>query len=119
MRRIYLDKLRIQANIGILEHELLSKQPLLVSLTVDLPDAPILPAADEIIHVFDYRKLRDIALEETSQGHVNLLETLAGRIANRIIELKAVHQVIVRVDKPNIFPDCDGVGVEVTRVKRP
>ncbi|MBU6439477.1 MAG: dihydroneopterin aldolase [Betaproteobacteria bacterium] len=115
MRTLYLERLRVQASVGILEHELRSRQQLLVSIAAELPDAPSLPAADDVAHVLDYRLLRSIALEEVGHGHVNMLETLAGRIAQRVLGLEGVRRVRVRVDKPNIFPDCDGVGIEVAQ----
>ncbi len=113
MRRIFLDRLRVQASVGILEHELLSKQPLLISLSVELPRAATLPQADTVAQVLDYRQLREVALQEAQAGHTNMLETLAGRIAQRLLALPGVALARVRVVKPNIFPDCDGVAVEV------
>jgi dihydroneopterin aldolase len=114
MRRIRIDSLRVQASVGILEHELRSRQQLLITIELEQPDAPALPAADDVRHVLDYRQLRDIAKAESEGEHVNMLETLAGRIATRLRSLHGVGTVRVRVVKPNIFPDCDGVAVEVT-----
>ncbi len=119
MRIIHLERLRVQASVGILEHELRSRQLLLVSIVAELPQAPPLPPADDVSHVLDYGLLRGIALEEVGRGHVNMLETLAGRIAQRALALDGVERVRVRVDKPNIFPDCDGVGIEVTQRRVP
>ena len=113
MRTLLLDKLRVMASVGILEHELQSKQPLLISIELQLPQAPALPAADDVMHVLDYRLLREIAKEEAESQHINMLETLAGRIAARLTALRGAASVRVRVTKPNIFPDCDGVSVEV------
>ncbi|MGY8905422.1 MAG: dihydroneopterin aldolase [Burkholderiales bacterium] len=113
MKKIYLDRLRLQASVGILEHELASKQPLEVSIEVVLFDGSIVPARDAVSDVFDYRNLRDAALTEANQGHVNMLETLAGRIVRRLLAHKPVQSVRVRVDKPSIFIDCDSVAVEV------
>jgi 7,8-dihydroneopterin aldolase/epimerase/oxygenase len=113
MRKVLLNQLRVQASVGILEHELRSKQQLLISLTVELPQAAIVPQDDDVRHVLDYRHLRDIAMEEAAREHVNMLETLAGRIAERLLTLPGVRAAQVRVVKPNIFPDCDGVAVEV------
>jgi 7,8-dihydroneopterin aldolase/epimerase/oxygenase len=116
MRTLLLDKLRVMASVGILEHELASRQPLLISIELQLPQAPALPAADDVMHVLDYRLLREIAKEEAEGAHINMLETLAGRIAARLSALRGsggAATVRVRVTKPNIFPDCDGVSVEV------
>ncbi len=113
MRKLFVDRLRVQASVGILDYELLSKQQLLISLAVEMPHAPTLPGADTVQHVLDYRQLREAAHEEAQSGHINMLETLAGRIAQRLLALPGVALARVRVVKPNVFPDCDGVAVEV------
>ena len=113
MRTIRIEALRVMASVGILEHELRSRQQLLITMEIAQPDAPALPPADDVHHVLDYRQLRAIAKAESEAGHVNMLETLAGRIAARLAALQGVAQARVRVVKPNIFPDCDGVAVEV------
>ena len=113
MRKLFIDRLRVQASVGILDHELLSRQALLISVGIEMPQASTLPEADSVQHVLDYRQLRDVAQQEAQAGHINMLETLAGRIAQRLLALPGVGRVRVRVVKPNIFPDCDGVAVEV------
>ena len=112
-RRLTIERLRVQASVGILEHELATKQPLLVTVVVELREKDLLPAADDVEHVLDYRVLRDAVLHETQAGHINMLETLAGRIAQRLVLRRGVSRTQVRIVKPNIFPDCDGVAVEV------
>ena len=114
MRRIFLDRLRLQASVGILEHELQARQALLISIEVMLKAGATVPPADTVANVFDYRHLREAALAEAQAGHVNMLETLAGRIVQRLLDHDAVHSARVRVDKPSIFTDCDSVAVEVT-----
>lgn len=118
MRTISVDSLKVLASIGILEHELSSKQPLLISMSVDMASAPVLPSCDEVTQVLDYRRLRDIGIREAQSSHINMLETLAGRIATSLLALPGVDSSRVRVAKPNVFPDCDGVAVEV-RAHRP
>lgn len=114
MRTLCIDRLRVQASVGILDHELRSRQQLLITIELQLPQAPVLPAGDDVHHVLDYAQLRDIAKQEAEGAHVNMLETLAGRIAVRLLALRGAGHVRVRVVKPGIFPDCDGVFVEVT-----
>jgi len=112
-RRLSVERLRVLASVGILEHELASRQPLLVTVAVEQHGAPLLPAADDVHHVLDYRLLREAVLAEAQAGHVNMLETLAGRIATRLLARRSVRRVQVRITKPNIFPDCDGATVDL------
>lgn len=114
MRTITIEALRVHASIGILPHELASRQQLVLTVAVEMADAPTLPPADTVADVLDYRQLRDIAKKEAESAHINMLETLAGRITAALVELPGVTQARTRVVKPAIFPDCDGVAVEVT-----
>ena len=116
-RTLHLDKLRVQASVGILPHELTTKQPLLISLKLRLAATPLVPAKDEVSEVLDYRRARQIAIDAATSGHINMLETLSGLICQQLLQLPNVEAAKVRVDKPNIFPDCDGVGVEVSAEK--
>ena len=113
MRRLCIDRLRVQGCVGIFDDELPSRQQLLISLAVEMPHAPTLPDADTVQRVLDYRQLRDAAHHEAQAGHINMLETLAGRIAHRLLALPGVALARVRVVEPNVFPGCDGVAVEV------
>lgn len=113
MRILYLERLRVHASVGILDHELRSRQQVLISMRLEMHGVPDIPAADEVDEVLDYRAMREIAKQEAEAGHINMLETLTGRIAQRLLALPGVDVALVRVTKPNIFPDCDGVTVEV------
>ena len=113
MRTLYLERLRVHASVGILDYELRSRQQVLISMRVEMQDAPDVPAADDVTEVLDYRAMREIAKQEAETGHINMLETLTGRIARRLLALPGVSSARARVTKPNIFPDCDGVTVEV------
>jgi len=78
-----------------------------------MPDAPAVPLRDELSQVLDYRHLRELAKAEAEREHTHLLETLAGRIAQRALALPQVAAARVRVAKPQVFADCDSVSVEV------
>jgi dihydroneopterin aldolase len=115
MKTILIEKLRVQASVGILPHELEAKQQLLITLYVELADdGPLLPEEDSVAHVLDYRHLRASAIRHAESGHINMLETLAGRILQDLLTERDVVAGTVSVTKPNIFPDCDGVTVSVT-----
>jgi dihydroneopterin aldolase len=114
MRRITIERLRLPVSVGILDHELRARQTLLVTIDIELPAADLIPSADEVDQVLDYRLLRQIAIDEAQAGHVKLLETFAGRIAAKLGQLAGVGRVVVKVVKPHVFPDCDGASVEVS-----
>jgi len=113
MRTITIEGLRVLAQVGVLAHEFGAPQPVLISVSVDMPAAPTIPARDEMSQVLDYRRLRELAKAEAEREHTHLLETLAGRIAERSLQLPGVAAARVRVAKPQVFADCDMVSVEV------
>ena len=102
-----LTGLRFDANLGILAHEKSAPQPIQVDAELNLGPQPLLPHDDDISHVLDYRKVRTIIIEECTAEHVNLLETLIGKLAHRLMKLHGVVGVRVRIVKLQIFDDCE------------
>jgi dihydroneopterin aldolase len=102
-----LTGLRFDANLGILAHEKTSPQPILVDAELNLGPQPLLPRDDEIMHVLDYRKVRKIIIDECTAEHVNLLESLIGKLALRLMQLPGVLGVRVKIAKLEIFDDCE------------
>ncbi|HEY8358111.1 MAG TPA: dihydroneopterin aldolase, partial [Ramlibacter sp.] len=101
-----LEGLRFAANLGILDHEKTAPQPIRVDAELNLGAQPLLPGDDDIHHVLDYRKVRRIIIDECTAVHVNLLETLIGKVAHRLMQLPGVIGVRVRIAKLEIFDDC-------------
>ena len=99
--------LRFDASLGILESEINTPQPIRVDAELSLGDQPLLPHDDDIHHVLDYRKVRKIIIDECTAEHVNLLETLIGKLANRLMQLPGVQGVRVKIAKLEIFDDCE------------
>jgi dihydroneopterin aldolase len=102
-----LTGLRLNARLGILDHERAAPQPIRVDAELDLGEQPLLLRDDAITQVLDYRKVRQLILDECTARHVNLLESLTGRIAHRLLALPGVRGVRVQVAKTGIFPDCE------------
>ena len=102
-----LTGLRFDANLGILDHEKSAPQPIMVDAELNLGTQPLLPRDDDIMHVLDYRKVRRIIIEECTAEHVNLLESLIGKLANRLMQLPGVVGVRVRIAKLEICDDCE------------
>jgi dihydroneopterin aldolase len=102
-----LTGLRFDANLGILELEKIAPQPIQVDAELSLGAQPLLPSDDDINSVLDYRKVRQIIITECTAEHVNLLETLIGKLANRLMQLPGVLGVRVKIAKLEIFDDCE------------
>ena len=101
-----LNGLRFVASLGILDVEKTAPQPIQVDAELNLGTQPLHPD-DEINHVLDYRKIRQIIIDECTAEHVNLLETLIGKLARRLMLLPGVVGVRVKIAKLEIFEDCE------------
>ena len=115
-QRLSITGLRFDANLGILEHEKAAPQPIQVDAELNLGTQPLQPRDDDIRRVLDYRKVRKIIIEECTAEHVNLLESLIGKLAQRLMQLPGVLGVRVRIAKLEIFDDCEvAIRVETGR----
>ena len=102
-----LTGLRFNASLGVLAQEIDSPQPILVDAELNMGSQPLLPRDDEILNVLDYRKVRQAIIEECNAVHVNLLETMIGKLCNRLMGMPGVLGVRVKIAKLEIFDDCE------------
>ena len=93
--------------MGILAHEHKAPQPIQVDAELNLGTQPLAPPDDDILHVLDYRKVRQIIIDECTSEHLNLLESLIGKLARRLLLLPGVRGVRVKIAKLEIFSDCE------------
>lgn len=107
LQTLSLTGLRFDANLGILAHEKTAPQPILVDAEINMGQQPLAPSDDDIMHVLDYRKVRQIIIDECTAEHVNLLETLICKVAQRLMQLPNVRGVRVKIAKLEIFDDCE------------
>ena len=107
LQTLTLTGLRFDANLGILAHEKNAPQPIQVDAELNLGRQPLAPRDDDILHVLDYRKVRQIIIDECRVEHVNLLESLIGKLAHRLMQLPGVLGVRVKIAKLEIFDDCE------------
>jgi 7,8-dihydroneopterin aldolase/epimerase/oxygenase len=91
---LQLTGLRFDANLGILESEKTKPQPIQVDAELNLGTQPLSPQDDEINH-------------ECTERHINLLESLIGKVAQRLMQLPGVLGVRVKIVKLEIFDDCE------------
>ena len=118
-RRIFLRDYEIIASIGIHEFERQNPQRIIVDVSLDLAnDTPPDTAEDRIETVLDYDFLRDRIREIVEGRHFNLQETLCAEIITTCLQPNKVLAARVSTRKPDVYPDCDSVGVEMESQKR-
>ncbi len=112
--RIFVRGLMVQASIGVHPHEYESTQPIIIDIELDMGDMPT-PKDDRLHETLDYgivaQKAEDIALE----AHVQLVETLAERIADWCLTDPRIMACAVRISKPQALLKADAAGVEIVR----
>lgn len=117
-RKVFVRDLELIASVGVYEHEKRYLQRVIVSLELDVRDT-YNGETDRIDDVYDYDLAISAAKDTFDQGHVNLLETAAERIADACLAHPLVDAVTVRLEKPDVVPSCRSVGIEVRRTTPP
>lgn len=102
-----LTGLRFNANLGILAHEKSAPQAIQVDADLNMGSQPLKPDDDEIISVLDYRKVHTLIIDTCTEQHVNLLESLTGKLCVTLMQLPNVLGARVKIVKLHIFDDCE------------
>jgi dihydroneopterin aldolase len=116
-RRLFLRNYEVLINIGVYEFEKKGEQRLLINVDLYIPLAVSSPTHDQLEEVVDYDFMRDTIAKRMSLGHVQLQETLCDDIVRAMLEHPRVRAARVSTMKPDVYPDCEGVGVEVFKIK--
>jgi 7,8-dihydroneopterin aldolase/epimerase/oxygenase len=116
-RRLFLRNYEVMINIGVHEFEKKGEQRVLINVDLFIPLAESTPREDHLEEVVDYDFMRETIARRMAQGHIHLQETLCDDVARAMLSHPKVRAVRVSTEKPDVYPDCDGVGVEVIRIK--
>ena len=111
-RKIVLEDYCLSADIGFHDFEIGAAQRLLVTVEVWVDEASF-AGADEADHAWDYDFLRTEIGALTEGRRFNLQETLVREIYDLVAARRGVTAMRVATRKPDIYPDCAGVGVEL------
>ncbi|MBV8502022.1 MAG: dihydroneopterin aldolase [Paucibacter sp.] len=103
---IHITGLRFGANLGILDFEREGPQPIQVDAEVNLGAQAMVSSDSDIGHVLDYRRIRQIIIDECTASHTDLLEALVAKLCTRLMKLPGAVGVRIKVNKLEIFPDC-------------
>ncbi|HEX5181775.1 MAG TPA: dihydroneopterin aldolase [Allosphingosinicella sp.] len=111
-RKIVLEDYCLSADIGFHDFEVGAAQRLLVTVEVWVDEASF-AAVDEVAHAWDYDVLRTEIGALVAGRRFNLQEMLARAIYDLVAARRGVTALRVATRKPDIYPDCAGVGVEL------
>ncbi|MFO0995579.1 MAG: dihydroneopterin aldolase [Alphaproteobacteria bacterium] len=114
LRHVFVRDLLVSCRIGVHRHEKRIDQPVRINLDLAVSEGSQ-PLRDRLGDVLDYEEIVERVRRIAGRGHINLLETLAERIAGACLEDARVRSARVRVEKLDVFPDAASVGVEIER----
>ena len=117
-RRLFLRDYEVWINIGVHDFEKKGEQRVRINVDLFVPLAQSTPRADKLAEVLDYDFIRREIMARVAQGHVHLQETLADDVLKRMLAHPMVRAARVSTEKPDVYPDCDAVGVEVFGIKQ-
>ncbi len=113
-RRVFIRDLELFGSIGIHEEEKRAPQRIVINVDLFVEEGP---AEDRIESVVSYEAVAKSIAAIVAEGHVNLVETLADRIADRCLADRRVITARIRVEKPDIIANARSVGVEITKAR--
>ena len=108
--RISLRDHIVEAEIGAFQHERGRRQRISFDVVVE-----VLPSAldDDVDHILSYDTIVEAIAAELERERINLLETLAERIAARLLAEPRAERVYLRIQKLDLGPGA--LGVEIVR----
>ena len=112
-RRVFLRNYEVWINIGVHEFEKRAEQRVIINVDLYVPLELSTPREDELDEVVDYDFIRRTVAARLSKGHIQLQETLCDDILTAILAHPKVQAARVSTAKPDVYPDCEAVGVEV------
>jgi 7,8-dihydroneopterin aldolase/epimerase/oxygenase len=116
-RRLFLSNFEVNMNIGVHDFEKKGEQRVIVNVDLYVPLTQNTPQSDELHEVVDYDFMRQTIADIIAIGHIQLQETLCDEIATRMLAHPLVFATRVSTEKPDVYPDCKSVGVEIFRMK--
>lgn len=115
-RHVFVRDLVLEAHIGVHTHERGTTQPVRFNIDLTVAETGERPE-DRLSAVVCYEQVVRRIEEIVAAGHLNLVETLAERIAAVCLEDQRVKAARVRIEKLAAIANAASVGVEIERVR--
>ena len=116
LRRVLLRDMVLQAAIGVYPHEQGVTQRVRINISFGVIDeAGLAIGRDDLSRTVSYERVVLLVRRIIDEGHVRLVETLAERIAAGVLTDRRIRVIRVKVEKLDVFPELEAVGVEIER----
>ncbi len=116
-RKISLKNYVLPIHIGVHDFEKVAAQRVIINVELYVSLAATTPQQDELNEVLDYDFIRETLKKIVAQGHIQLQETLCDNFMAALLANPLVRAARVSSAKPDVYPDCDAVGIEIFRFK--
>lgn len=116
--RISLREHVVEADIGAFQQERGHKQRLRFDVVVEVRPHPA-PLEDDVDRILSYDRITESIAAELAAERLNLLETLAERVAERILAEPQAMRAFVRIEKLDRGPGALGVEIVRSRAEAP
>ena len=114
VRHVFIRDLILTCLIGVHKHERKKPQRIRVNLDLAVTEQSVI-STDRLAEVVCYEDVADEIRSIVNNGHVNLVETLAEKIASKCLEDRRIKATRVRIEKLDVFKDAASAGVEIER----
>ena len=112
--RVFVRGLRIEAQIGVYDHEHGRGQPLMIDVQLEIAAAHCEHIADTV----NYESILTMAKAVAAERHWKLVEAFAERLAESCLVDPRVDRVRVRIEKPEaLAPHASAAGVEIVMTR--
>ncbi|MFP6761841.1 MAG: dihydroneopterin aldolase [Rhodospirillales bacterium] len=114
VRHVFIRDLILTCLIGVHKHERKKPQRIRINLDLAVTEQSVI-STDRLADVVCYEDVADRIRSIVNNGHVNLVETLAEKIASKCLEDRRIKATRVRIEKLDVFKDAASAGVEIER----
>ena len=116
LRHVFVRDLDLDARIGVYRREKGKAQPIRINIDLAVSEGAA-PLEDALSHVVCYEQIVEGVKAIIAAGHVNLVETLADRIAEMCLDDPRIRGVRVRIEKLAAIREARSVGIEIERIQ--